>query len=230
MRSPVILGALAMLAACDAPEIGEEDDGPDDPYCHWDCFGFHECADGIVTSWEHTPVPCEYWEGECPHAVTYQCVEGCRIDTDRIDDPSLVPAAMCEENRPKQIGDVCVDETDCRPEVATWNELGEVTNVYLRCDGDTGRCVAREPPVISDWLAQCGLVPDEYPESYAYGVAEAALCDSGLCLFVERNDCVAQGCTIACTSDGECPPGAVCDWEVCKPGPPNSIGIDISCP
>jgi hypothetical protein len=228
-----VIAWLCALAACDGASSGDdagvEPDG--DPYCHWDCFGYQECHDGVVTSWEHTPVPCEYWEGECPHSTSTPCVEGCRIDTDRIDGAPDDPSIMCEENRPKHVGDLCADDTDCRPEVATWDDQGNVTNVYLRCDVDAGMCVARDAPVVADWLAtSCGIEPDAFPDSYAYGVREVDTCSGGVCLFYEREDCVAQGCTIRCEGDGECPVGAVCDATVCKPGPPGSIGVDLSCP
>lgn len=207
------------------------DAAPDaDPYCHYDCFGYSACADGIVTTWEHEPVPCEYWEGECPHGVSYECERGCRTDVGELG-PFDDPRELCEEHRPKRVGDPCVDESGCRPEVATWDAEGNVANVYLSCDVALGECVTRDPPVVPDWLAPCGLELDGQP-GYAYGVAETELCGGGVCLYVERETCVAQGCTIECAGDGECPPGAVCepDWGVCKPGPPNRIGVDLVCP
>lgn len=211
---------------------GDDDPDPDPDYCHYDCFGYHECRDGVVTTWDHTPVPCDYWEGECPHYESYECVEGCRIDTDQIADPWLDPAAMCEENRPKQVGDLCADESDCRPEVATWDQTGAVTNVYLTCDIAAGICVERPAPVVPDWLAACGHVADPFPDSFAYGYVETDACTGGVCLYLEREDCVAQGCSIRCESDGDCPMGAVCEpgWGVCKPGPPNLIGVSLACP
>lgn len=137
---------------------------------------------------------------------------------------------MCEENRPKQVGDPCDDESDCEPQVATW-EGTEVTTVYLRCDLEQGTCVSRDPPVVEDWLAACGLELDSQP-GYAYGYMPVAACTGGVCLYLETDECMLQGCTIPCDSDGDCPMGAVCEdgWQVCKPGPPNNIGLSLSCP
>lgn len=227
----VVVVLLCGAAGCGGRVDAGPDAGPDaDPSCHYDCFGYSACVEGVVTTWAHTPVPCEHWDGACPRRVTYQCERGCRTNVESIG-PFDEPREMCEEHRPKRIGDPCVDESGCRPEVATWDAQGVVTNVYLACDVARGVCVARDPPVVPDWLAACGLEPDGQP-GFAYGVAPSALCAAGVCLYVERDTCVAQGCTIPCAGDGDCPPGAVCrpDWAVCKPGPPNAIGIGLVCP
>lgn len=220
-------GADASASAADA-----SDAAPDaDPYCHYDCFGYHECSDGVVTSWDHTPVPCEYWEGECPHSVTYECERGCRTDVDSIG-PFEDPRDMCEEFRPKQAGDPCTEEAHCEPQVATIDyQTDTVVNVYLTCDLELGVCVERDPPVVEDYLAQCGLEPPIDGEGYSYGVMNVDTCSGGLCLYVEGDTCVRQGCTIACDSDDDCPMGSVCQsLAYCKPGPPNMVGIDLTCP
>jgi hypothetical protein len=151
---------------------------------------------------------------------------------------------MCEEWRPKQVGDPCDDPTDCEPQVATVDDADNVINVYLRCNIETNSCVAQDPPVVEDYLAQCGVeAPFGDAGGYEYGFVRTDACSSGVCLIVEWETCVAQGCTIRCNSDADCPMGSVCenfrDWtlggpgaggDVCKPGPPGLVGVDLSCP
>jgi hypothetical protein len=211
------------------PDSGSVDPGGYDPIC--ECFGYHECRDGVVTTWVTTQVECDGWNGECPMGEGYQCERGCRADAEEVDYAALPPEELCEENRPKQIGDACATEEDCRPEVAVVQDDFTVVNVYLTCDTAAGLCVAREAPVVADWMAQCGLLLDGEP-GFAYGYVESDACSGGVCLFVERETCVSQGCTIRCVSDGECPMGSVCQsgWGVCKPGPQNGIGEDLTCP
>lgn len=218
-----------------------------DPYCHYDCFGFTECNDGVVTTWEHAPVPCDYWEGVCPHYTAATCERGCRSDGEELgayDDPS----SACEENRPKRAGDPCVDESWCLPQVPTVDDDGTVRNVYLRCDLDTHVCVEADPPVVEDLLAYCGLSDADLreppsPGHYGWGFASSDVCSGGLCLIMQSEECLLQGCTIACAADHECPPGTVCqtgfrDWSetpgdpvpgVCKPGTWNAVGVGLQC-
>jgi hypothetical protein len=152
---------------------------------------------------------------------------------------------MCEEWRPKQVGDPCDVPTDCDPQVATVADDGTVTNVYLECDLETGACVARDPPVVEDYLAPCGVEPSfDGDRTGAYGFVRTDACSGGVCLIYETETCVTQGCTIRCDSDDDCPMGSVCwlyapdhtpegpgpDRSVCKPGRPGLIGVDLDCP
>ncbi|MBI5487335.1 MAG: hypothetical protein HY905_08385 [Deltaproteobacteria bacterium] len=235
------VGSVVLVAMTGCGDGGTEYD----PDCHWDCFGHSECHDGVVTTWAHTPVPCEYWTWECPHHESYTCERGCRLDTDVIHDPWIDPSEMCEEWRPKQVGDPCDDPTDCEPQIAAVDDAGNVLNVYLRCDLEADTCVARDPPVVEDYLAQCGVEPSfDGPRTGAYGFVRTDVCSGGVCLVYEATTCVTQGCTIRCDSDDDCPMGSVCwfdgrDWTpagpgsdraVCKPGPPGFIGVDLACP
>jgi hypothetical protein len=154
------------------------------------------------------------------------------------------PRQMCEEWRPKQVGDPCDDPTDCDPQVATVNDAGDVINVYLRCDLETGTCVARDPTVVEGYLAPCGIeAPFGEPPGFAYGFVLTDVCSTGVCLVIEDEMCVRQGCTVACDFDDDCPMGSVCeyflDWtgrrpagggNVCKPGPPRLDPDDLVCP
>jgi len=224
--------ATGQSAVDAATGIVIEAGGGADPNCHYDCFGGAECKNGVVTRYVHTPVPCAFWTGKCPTGEAFQCERGCRIDMAQTHDPAIRASEMCEELRPKKVGDPCTDESYCEPQVATWDSDWKVTNTYLQCDTDAGTCIEREPPQVADWLAPCGLVPDGQP-GYAYGVVPTDACSGGLCAFVESEACVLQGCTTACDSDDDCPPGAVCQNEspsYCKPGPPNVTGVDLACP
>lgn len=214
---------IALVAACDGGGTGTGGDAapdaapPDaDPYCHWDCFGYTECADGVVTAWEDIPVPCEYWTGECPSS-TFTCERGCRTDVDQLG-PLDPPLNICEENRPKAVGDPCVDDSYCRPEVATIHPDGSVTNVYLQCDTTAGQCVERTPPTVADLYAPCGLHADP-TNGIAFGSIETAACSAGVCAYYEdeTQTCMWQMCTTHCASDGECPVGTTCVDTVCKP-------------
>ena len=102
-RRWIIVIALATGAcggSAPSPDAGPDAEPDADPYCHYDCLGYHECADGVVTTFASYPVPCEYWEGSCPIEDTLACEQGCRDDITMLElseDPSL----LCEENRPQ---------------------------------------------------------------------------------------------------------------------------------
>lgn len=201
------------------PDSGEPDA---DPYCHYDCFGYNECSDGVVTTWDHAPVPCEHWEGECPHSESYTCERGCRADGVSATGPFEPPSSMCEEARPKQAGDPCEQETDCDPQVAEYDPAtGTVTNVYLRCDLDLHMCVEREPTVIEDYLAPCGLVAPLDGPGYSYGFREVDVCSGGLCVYVERDTCVGRR-TVGASASHVC--SALRD-DVTKKASPGNPGL-----
>jgi hypothetical protein len=224
---------IAMLAACNLELQDAETAGDDaESGCHFDCFEAHECDDGGVTSWESGPIACSDWQGECPHGVSVQCERGCRIDLGSVDYVAE-PQHLCEEHRPKRLGDVCAEEAHCHPQVAVWNPDGTITNVYLRCDLATGTCVEREPPVIPDFLVACAIeAPIEPLGTFTQGVRTTDLCSGGVCLFYEDSSesCVWQGCTATCDSDDDCPVGTFCGdfayggW-VCQPAAFETSGI-----
>jgi hypothetical protein len=236
---------LAATMACSGSDAGSPDGGGDgnvdadvdaDPNCHIDCFGHAECRDGVATSYYHAPVPCDRWQGHCPIMDTYQCVEGCRTDVAQIDVVDLEARIMCEEHRPKRVGDPCADESDCRPQVADvpWDG-GPITHVYLRCDIDAGRCVTRPPPLIPDWLASCGIaLGDEIRDR----IHETTACAGGVCAIGGSSpSCVEQGCTARCADDGDCPPGSLCSAadhlsapRACTPSRDRLLGNGLSCP
>lgn len=231
------------LTGCSEQSPDETTTEPNDTSCHHDCFGYLTCVEGVVTRYLHLPVPCASWRGECPHEVAYTCERSCSTPIEK--DYSASPDSLCEEGRPKSVGDPCAVESDCEPQIAVIGADHSVTNVYLRCDAELGQCVAREPPHVADWLEPCGLsVPFGVEDGHEFGFVRSSLCDGGLCLIAEQDSCIQQGCTTPCDSDDDCPMGAICqenmgDWtqtpgqryfgSVCKPGPHNRIGVDLSC-
>ncbi len=52
--------------------------------------------------------------------------------------------ALCQENHPKQVGDVCQKATDCLPTPALISEVG-LTNLYLTCDMASQTCMKTDP-------------------------------------------------------------------------------------
>jgi hypothetical protein len=248
---PALIVVLAMTVACTTPmarnddaDAGGADASTDhlstDPDagsdCHWDCFGYLSCANGIVTEWAHTPVPCERWTGECPRTgETYTCARGCRTDGASVPTSGSDSLAVaCEEGRPKKAGDPCTTEDDCLPTPAIPDGMGHLVNTYLTCDGTT--CVTRPPPDVPDYLGACGeglfgAVPPGY-----HGILAAPACSGGLCLYYRRHDvtCVDQGCTLRCAGDQDCPQGSACvEFDAvsgaCKPGGPYSLGEGLVC-
>src|SRR5688572_31245496 len=110
-----LLVSIVLLAACGprdhAPADGSVREAsavfvPDtgDPFCHWDCFRYHSCADGVVQTYAHRPIPCAEWTGSCPVESRYTCERGCRTDVTEL--PAGGPMSydanvLCEENRPR---------------------------------------------------------------------------------------------------------------------------------
>lgn len=248
MRSLILLafltGGCGSVSDLDDGSNDAGDSGTDagfdsagDPSCHYDCGGAAWCVGGVVRRSGREPIPCWEWTGACPSFDEHTCEEGCRTDLTYVvygDDP----AGLCEESRPR--GEPCESHDDCIPRPARVDEDGNVINTYLRCAG--GTCVDDDPPVVAGWLDDCyadlsALDPD------AWGVVSETTCAAGVCLVAHDTACAggfAQGCTITCTGDHECPPGSVCEMltdlttgatpRVCKPGPPGMLGIGLTCP
>lgn len=202
-----------------------------DRYCHYDCFGGASCEDGVVTVWFREPIPCAWWTGSCGFSSAHVCAEGCRADITWVDDERLAES-LCEEARPRTVGEPCEIDDDCRP---------TAPHTYLRCDME--RCVTAEPPVVDDWRAQCGLdlgAAPTRPVSYM----SAPGCSGGVCLLAVDDSCedgVAQGCTIECEGHWGCPGGSVCHAvpsydsasparSVCYPGSPDALPSGLMCP
>jgi len=131
----------------------------DHEMCHTDCFGGmseHECFDGTIFAKgtymgalyypcdEHGRY-CETWER------TYTCKKGCRTDFtdfDMISETCTTSCGggdhccfwiLCEEGRPKEVGEECSEDEDC-----TWYDGQHYLHEELYCDPEEGVCKARE--------------------------------------------------------------------------------------
>lgn len=144
-RSAILCWVFLSLVGC-------KDNGYP-PGCHWDCGGYAECRDGEVIDWEHVPVPCDEWSGQCPHC-TYTCEKGCNTNPDYVECVDGVcygyghpygygcgEGYMCEEDRPKVPGDPCTEENDCEPPDYYLDDNGHSIRYELTCDTDAGECV-----------------------------------------------------------------------------------------
>jgi len=217
------IGWVAVLVIASACDNSEE-------IC--ECWTSASCSEGVVTLYVPSCV-C----GEPTRVIenAYQCERGCRTDDYfGFDGPAR---EACEEWRPKEVDDPCTSRRDCVP---------SAHGTYLDCDLDSDRCVDVEPPVVPDYLAQCGVTGDDVklPDDWFYGFVPSQGCDSGLCLVAGRGTCVAQGCTIACEFNQDCPVDSVCtprrDWSpfklrfeertVCVYEPRDFVGDGLECP
>ena len=231
----------------DVPDATTDVNDPDAP-CTFRCNARITCDDGTLTRWSSATLACGSTIEDCPREGAGTCQRGCREDIDSLPGGS-VPTQLCEENRPKWAGDPCTTLADCLPLPATDTVLGVPQNRYLRCDTDAGVCVADSPPTVPDYMTACGIDEEDLeeppaPDDIRYGIVAASDCPGDLCLFIEAETCVRQGCTVACTGDHECPPGSRCapnltDWSldplatipaVCKPGRLFEFGPGLECP
>jgi hypothetical protein len=112
----------------------ESDNWDTSDECHYDCIASSTCKDGIVYERLLVSVPCDIYEheydGQCP-VRTIKCEQGCRKDlTTTGDDDAQM---LCEENRPRTVGDRCDTRSDCG-----------VGDAGLWCNFDAGTCQAND--------------------------------------------------------------------------------------
>jgi hypothetical protein len=131
------------------------------------------------------------------------------------EDEQLPPEFLCEEYRPKQVGDACASDSDCEPFTVTGGVEGNIVVVHLACDLDAGQCAEIAPPEVEGVGDSCNLTPADVAEFYGYGslvLVDALDCATGLCVVdaLHDNTCVPQSCSIRCTTDRDCPQGTLC--------------------
>jgi len=232
----IVPAALVMLAAC-VPTVT-----PRDPSCHWDCFPWTTCVDGVVTSHGGGAIPCAMWTGECPSWELGTCRRGCSIDPGSYENHGgydhIATTPACEENRPKRAGDPCSAPEHCLPTPATLDDAGTPKNTYLACS-DAGTCDPIDPPVIEGWGEPCGSTNVDRTAEGGSGYLLLQSCPGRWCAYVRvrGESCVRQGCTGECADDHECAPGATCQpmaasarGGVCRPGRAFTPPIAFECP
>jgi hypothetical protein len=184
-----------------------------DPNCHYDCPTKYSCEDGVV--YQHpASIPCGRGGSEvCESAKNpdYQCEEGCFFDQVSWFDQQLrlEPKQLCNEHRPRVVGDACETDADCAPG-ETFTADGQEQSKELTCDPDASTCVDDAAPDYLDFCDSKVIVEsgDGYiaaPQAGFPGCDDAAYCVASA-----RGDTVCQSCTFECTADADCPSGSEC--------------------
>jgi hypothetical protein len=249
-RSRPLAAMVALLVSCGDASTRTEDAGTEagaegihpDPNCHMDCFAATWCMDGVVRHQDMQMLACG-WTDTCPNRVLATCQRGC-ASKPRLASVSRCPSDLCLENYPKEAGDPCSGEADCRPTRATIQNDG-VVQTYLRCDSATQACVPTQAPQLADWLAPCDVKVISAVTPGAYGAVTDATCSGGVCTYFAAREqaCVYQGCSKPCRTDDECPAGAMCEFDLwgdecptttsktgyCAPGPLNQSSTALPC-
>lgn len=215
-------------------DVSVSDMRPDiDFFCHYDCFGYVSCRDGVVAAGIHAPIPCREWTGSCPVREVGTCRRGCAMA--RIDRYLSCPLDICTENSPKTPGAACTSDPDCLPTRISRDADGGINQTYLRCDPQSRTCVMTEPPTVPDWLGPCDPnVLGNANRNAAYPAIADPSCSGGICMysFPEGRACIEQGCTRPCTDDHQCPRGSRCrtDGFTCERTRPGYCAIDLRLP
>lgn len=159
--------------------------------------------------------------------TTVKCFLGCRKDCHgplkrrfTIFDAMEKPSSVCEENRAKRVGDVCVRDEDCIPILVTYDEKTKAyQSTYLRCDKVSKRCVQQTgPPSPEDFGKSCNLSYSKtYVEENNYSFVRGAIgtqnCAEGVCFFPRyssEKSCLYQLCTRLCRGHDDCSQGTFC--------------------
>lgn len=194
----------------------EDAAGDSDPTCHYDCFANFTCEGGEVFYQRGRPIPCSEGGAEaCDRGVSVgQCEEGCQ---DAVDVTAGVDGQnwrqMCEEHRPRAVGEPCASDDDCTPpELYLDEQSGELEPKTLVCDQERGRCVDPDTP---DFLVHCEASFSQLDRGVGYfsaggDVAIPGCTSSDFCFVQKSGSQTCQSCTIACEDDSECPAGSGC--------------------
>ena len=179
-----------------------------DPSCHSDClFDSYYCSDGGVFHAYRTVVPCGV-PPPCPSYLHHTCPWGCLRWPFTLSDS---PGDLCAPE-PNQPGDQCSVDGGCYAGMAELLPDGGTQKHYLSCDPATSTCVTTGPPDAGNYGSYCGVrvVCGQHPF-----VSIAPQCTGGLCLVAYKGypeNCLAELCTLSCTSDSDCPQGSICTW------------------
>lgn len=200
----------------DPPDTRDDEEETTDPNCHYDCFTHYTCEDGVVYFQQGGPIPCDIGGSElCDRGYEVgECEDGCRSDT-FFPDPSGPDGwpIMCEENRPRAVGEPCASDDDCSPaETSADDSTDGPVEKELECDTDAGTCIDPNNP---DYLSYCDADPDQLDGASGYLLPDGQIsipncADGSYCYVTENADQSCQFCTIECESDATCPAGSSC--------------------
>jgi hypothetical protein len=242
---------IGMLVATAVGCVAREASSPDaDDGCRIDgeCFYVRSCQQGLVHEVDTGAVPCDAWHGPdtCYDHGTFMCTQGCTIESQvewPLDPRIAMPdgAIFCAETPVAALGGPC--NHDCLPTRAEVAADGTVTQQYLECADDSSGgyvCAAAPPPVVDGYLAPCPMTAAHYGGPGVNGVFSAY--DDGFDLVHEcllawdaASGTIANGETIPCIGDWECPDSSLCDdrlalqtppLAVCRPGGPRGAPLD----
>jgi hypothetical protein len=201
-----------------------------DPDCHYDCPCAPTCTNGVETLFACAPMPCSYSTDpkDCETSRT-TCPSGCRdvYGFGQLLSTSLEPGTLCRPGAGRSVGDPCSTDADCQPVWATVTE-GQVITPYLACDLASSTCVAAPASAPADWL-QTACAGPEGGSPYEILYRSTASCQRGICIFRVVESALEQGCSLACTHDGECPQGAVCAVDV-APASSEPVRVPVCVP
>jgi hypothetical protein len=134
--------------------------------------------------------------------ATYTCPTGCRRDgvLDLYGAAWRELTLLCEDGRPRVVGDPCTTNEDCTP---------FERDARLACDADAGTCAAYSVPVPTGFEAPCcppaGLF--DWPGNL---IVDDPSCAGGVCLATYGPSGTAGACVVRCHDDWDCPDGHRC--------------------
>lgn len=187
------------------------------------CGGYVSCNNGLIDGDEHG-IDCGVSNcGSCGAGATcengQQCLSGFCVDGVCCNEACEGTCRACSSAR-KGIGDdgICgpiragLDpEDECKEEAGCGN-----SGV---CDG-AGKCANHDNGTV------CGPAACQPSAGGGFEYISQGHCIYGSCQFSEPllcpGVCSEQGC-LSCTSDAQCPQGAFCEANVCKPKAPKGV-------
>ena len=193
----VVLAASLLSTGCSGGESSPTDDAGDDAAqdCHIDCFADLACDRGDKVG---------------------ECQEGCQ------DAVEVTAGAngqnweqLCEENRPRAVGELCTSNEDCAPPESYYDpDAEELQDKTLTCDQERGVCIDPEVP---EFLADCdaSLADVDVGEGYVLADGDTAIpgCSSSDYCYIEKSRTeTCQLCTIECEEHADCPSGSGCHF------------------
>lgn len=203
----------------DAEDVGDADRGDshdtvdgdtsrDDPdNCQINCEVKYSCVDGTV--YDHPwRMSCSGGQQACNAqsniTEVHQCQDGCALYENYWSWPIVEqPSEMCEENRPRGVGESCQEDADCEP---SDRESGR-----LECDPESNTCI---DPSVPDYLEYCEIPADELASGEGFVSAPTdgfpGCGESTYCVVDKDANRVCQSCSLACETAADCPSGSTC--------------------